>query len=346
MKSSFYLKYILLICFSAFICLSVNAQVHSILKKTGKHFVSDFSEITIKKNVSKRGSNYLQKEIIEHSLKKKIRKKFIQKIEKEGFDNLFSYSNKHVFIELGPTATSNVASKYSRSLYSTKITQQSSNLMGVTSPIHKFRSKYLQSKLSKTVIKKDLDEILARGPISLSPKELDELLNHPDYLREIMMVKTGSQVKGMGNFQEFFIRLAQGNPEQVKKILETPQIREKVNRAIRQGGGKHEWLMTKNFEDFLLDPKWGNDGPFLALALTKLVQKTEKVIFKYGGSHLSRENSGKFHLGLAKVIAQSSSKEELFLAIKKYAKDNLTKESYDDFIKVFVETFDANKYLI
>lgn len=197
-------------------------------------------------------------------------------------------------------------------------------------------SRYLSDKLAKTKISKELGEILAKGPIKLTNKELKELLEHPEYLRSFYFAKTGSK-KGM---QEFFIRLSKGDKNQVKQLLENPQIREKVNRTIRQGGGKHEWLMTKNFEDFLLNPKWGNDGPFLALSLTKLVQNTESVLFKYGGKHCG-VNSGTFHNGLAKVIEGCSSKEELFVEVRKYAKEWLTKDSYKEFEDIFKTVFET-----
>ncbi len=196
-------------------------------------------------------------------------------------------------------------------------------------------SSYLKSLLPKTKIMQRLNEILAKGPIKLTDKELKELLEHPEYLREYYFTKTESK-KGM---VEFFIRLAMGDKKQVKQLLENPKIREKVNRAIRQGGGKHEWLMTKNFEDFLLNPKWGDDGPFLALALTELVQNTESVLFKHGGRHCG-VNSGTFHNGLAKVIEKCSTKEELFVEIRKYAKEWLTPESYKEFEEIFKNVFE------
>lgn len=197
-------------------------------------------------------------------------------------------------------------------------------------------SRYLSDKLAKTKISKELDDILAKGPIKLTDKELKDLLEHPEYLRSFYYAKTGSK-KGM---QEFFIRLSKGDKNQVKKLLENPQIREKVNRTIRQGGGKHEWLMTKNFEDFLVNPKWGDDGAFLALSLTELVQNTESVLFRYGGKHCG-VNSGTFHNGLAKVIEGCSSKEELFVEVRKYAKEWLTKESYKEFEGIFKTVFET-----
>lgn len=67
----------------------------------------------------------------------------------------------------------------------------------------------------------------------------------------------------------------------------------------------------------------------MSLALTKLVQKTENVVFKTGGGHVSagRANSSAsvaFHNGLSEVISKCSSKEEVFVAVKRYAKDNLS----------------------
>jgi hypothetical protein len=95
--------------------------------------------------------------------------------------------------------------------------------------------------------------------------------------------------------------------------------------------------MVKNIEDFLLNPKWGPNGDFLALSLCRLTQKTDNVLFKVGGKHGST-NSTKFHNGLSKVIEQSSSIEELFVNVRRYAKKNLTPEAYDEFLKIFEQT--------
>lgn len=104
--------------------------------------------------------------------------------------------------------------------------------------------------------------------------------------------------------------------------------------------------MTKNFKDFLINPKWGEDGPFLALSLTKLVQKTENVLFKTGGGHVSagRANSSAssaFHNGLSDVINKCSSKEEVFVAVKRYAKENLTDDAYKEFVAIFENVFNT-----
>ncbi|MGL5980250.1 MAG: MORN repeat-containing protein [Phocaeicola sp.] len=208
----------------------------------------------------------------------------------------------------------------------------------------RIQSTYLESRLAKTLIMKYLQNIINKGPIILSDKELRALLNNPKYYRGYVLTYTGKKK----NFQEFFIRLSMGDKNQVKQILEVPGIREVVDRSIRCSGegGVHEWLMTKNFTDFLTNPRWGDDGKFLALSLTELVQGTKTVAFKNGGTHFSKENSGRFHRGLAKIIDNCSSKEELFLEVKKYAKETLTKESYDEFVNIFIDVFNTNKILI
>lgn len=202
-----------------------------------------------------------------------------------------------------------------------------------------FRSKYLRDRINNSKLMKDLKAIKAKGAIKLSEEEIQALLDNPkDNIRAFIKAKTGSKT----NFQEFFIRVAMHDPKVAKKLLDNPEIRRFVNRSIRrsEGGGNHEWLMTKNFPDFLTNPKWGEDGPFLALALTRFVQKTEKVTFKMGGSH-HHENSGEFHNRLSEVIDRCNSAEELFLEIKAFAKKTLEKESYAEFQKAFRAVFEA-----
>ena len=206
----------------------------------------------------------------------------------------------------------------------------------------KFKSLFLEQLIKRTQLYKTLKVIMAKGAISLSDKDLHTLLENPKYLRAYIKTYTGDHK----NFQEFFIRLSMGNKNQVKAILDNSEIRKFVDRSIRQSGdgGVHEWLMTKNFKSFLTDSKWGEDGPFLALALTKLVQSTERVIFKNGGRHPSAiasnsSESAKFHIKLAKVIDSCSSKEELLIKVREFAKKELTPESYREFNEIFKQVF-------
>jgi len=218
-----------------------------------------------------------------------------------------------------------------------KITKAIPQKIKKSIPQKSFQSYYLATKLAKTLIKKKLDEIKKKGAIKLTALEMQQLKEHPkDYIRHFILAKTGSKK----NFQEFFIRLAMGDKKQVIELLSIPEIRQFVDYSIRHSGegGVHEWLMTKNFGDFLTNPKWGDDGYFLSLALTELVQKTSRLLFKAGGQH-HMANSGKFHIELAKVISSCSSKEELFIAIHKFAKNWLTDESYKEFCQIFKEVF-------
>ena len=193
----------------------------------------------------------------------------------------------------------------------------------------------MSSAIVKTATYKELIEIEQKGAIKLSKKELDDLLSNPtDYFRGYIKAYTGDSKQ----FQEFFIRLANGDKDQLKTILSDPKIKDMVEKRIRSssGGGNHEWLMAKNYLDFLSNPKWGNDGNFLSLAMTKLVQRTEEVVFKYGGSHGST-NSTMFHNKLAKLIASCNTKEELFISIKNFARAELSAESYIKFKGIMSE---------
>lgn len=178
-----------------------------------------------------------------------------------------------------------------------------------------------------------------KGKIKLSANDLNWIKKDPKVnLRAIVKSKTGSKTFGEG-FQEFFVRLSDGDKNQVKALMEIPEIKKTVNHAIRGGGGKHEWLMTKNFTDFLTNPKWGEDGQKAAIALTELVQDTKTVAFKNGGTHFDKLNSGKFHDGLSKAISSSDNIDDLLSNVKKYAEGALTKESYSEFCEIFERCF-------
>lgn len=205
----------------------------------------------------------------------------------------------------------------------------------------KFESTFLKTVLPKTLIYKELQRIKAKGAIQLTKKEIDYLMANADKANLKAFIKT--YTGNANNYLEFFIRLSMGNKKQVAKILEQPEIRKYIDKSIRTASGEtgyHEWLMTSNFKSFLLDEKWGDDGYFLAIAQSRLIQKTHNVNFKGGGGHVSsgRPNSSasaKFHEGLAEVISKCNSKEELFVEVRAYAKKTLTEEAYKECNEIF-----------
>ena len=194
----------------------------------------------------------------------------------------------------------------------------------------KFKSYFLRSKIKKTKVYKDVKKMLAKGAIKLSKKELEELKKNPQYLRAYIKQYAG------GDPIEFFIRVAQEDKKIAKELLEVPGIRKHMDGVIRRskGGGNHEHLMTKNFTDFITNPKWGEDGPFLAKATTELVQKTKNVKFK-GGGHGSL-GSGAYHYELSKIIDACDSMEDVFLSVNHYSKEVLTPESYKEFKDIYI----------
>ena len=191
--------------------------------------------------------------------------------------------------------------------------------------------------IEKSKIFKELLQIKSKGAIKLTEREMRLLMTEPENVfRAIVKSKTGSK-KG---FIEFFIRLKMDNPEAVRQLLKNEYIKKYVEKALRGSGYQHEWLMVKNFEHFLLDPKWGKYGDFLAMALPRLTQTTDSVIFKYGGKH-GGLNSTIFHNGLDKIIHESMTIEELFINVKRYARTNLTKEGFAEFMKAFEQVMKA-----
>ena len=197
------------------------------------------------------------------------------------------------------------------------------------SQIPKLSSNYLRKQ---TAIGQKLQRIEKKSPINFTKKDMVFLTNNPDSAVKRTLRAINGYTGSPNNFQEFFIRLAKGDPNNVKVLLSNSQIKNYVNGAIRRsnGGGNHEWLMCKNFEDFLTNPKWGKNGNFLALSMTELVQKTENVTFKIGGAH-GATNSKIFHDKLAEIIANSRTAHEVLGNINIYAREVLTTESYKEF---------------
>lgn len=332
-----------------FICLPVYPQLGSVAKTLGKSVVKKSVKQSVKAETKVVGHHAVADAVAKQMVKRGLREQLTQRLGKEGFKSFFEYGNKRLVSKAAKTRSSVVTQKMIHSNYKSLLKgggnsksspmQMAKNM--TSSAKKKFESTYLKSQLPKTLIYKRLQQIKAKGPIKLKKKEFDYLMQNADKanLKSIIKAYTGNE----NGFLEFFIRLADGDKKQVAQILEQPNIRSYINSAIRSakgGGGYHEWLMTKNFEGFLLDEKWGKDGDFLAIALTELTQKTSNVNFKIGGGHPSsgRPNSSlsaKFHNGLAEVIDQCNTKEELFVNIRAYAKEVLTEDAYKDFNEIF-----------
>jgi len=187
----------------------------------------------------------------------------------------------------------------------------------------------LSGKIAKSSIRKITNEMLAKPAIKLPEKELMKASKDSSFLRELIFKYTGKTFKD--GFQEFFIRMSKDNHEQVKILWETQ--RDLIESGIRRDGGKHEWLMCRNFIDFLINPKWGKDGPYLANAITKLVQNTDNVVFKNGGRH-GANGSGIFHKVLYQTINSCNNAAEIYSKLQKYTKEVLERKSYDEFMEI------------
>ena len=153
----------------------------------------------------------------------------------------------------------------------------------------------------------------------------------PRNLRKLVYDKTGKRFRE--GFQEFFIRLAKDNPEQMKALWKTYDVKNFIKNEGIRAGGLHEWLMCENFMDFLTNPKWGNDGTYLATAMTSLVQNTLNVRFKNGGAH-GTDWSNTFHSILYQKINSCNGASEIFETIRIYAYEVLTQDSYEEFLSI------------
>lgn len=187
-------------------------------------------------------------------------------------------------------------------------------------------------KITSTV-NDDLARYLSKGTISLREGQVDELIKNSDMLEDVIKAYTGQKSVRDG-FMEFFVRLAKGNPDQTRTLLENDDIYRIIARAIRAPGGKHEWLMVKNYMRFLVDPpaNWASeDGLRAAVAINKLVQATfgEGAVRLRSG--LTHRDGGRelalWHTELSKVIDESVSFNDAINDIYQFGKETLTAES-------------------
>lgn len=321
-------------------------------EQTIKRLSKETAETVIKKNAADavyNSSKVISKRVMSDVAPNAIKKTFIMQLGKEIGENALKATSKEFAQQIGKKAPKEAGEQFIKRLgtessqkaleRSTKkamedeaITTSRTVLERHKDLLRKVRLQLLD-KVRKSKAYKDLLKIYKKGPISLSEKELRELLANPQYFREYLKVKGGSK-----DVVEFFLRLKKGNPDHVRQLLANNYIKDYVSKSLRGKGGMHEWLMRQNFEDFLLNPKWGEDGDLLAFLLPRFTQATQKVRFLKGGGHISSPsidatNSALFHSKLNEIIHKSNSIEELLMNMRRFAKKNLTPEAFMDFEK-------------
>lgn len=171
-------------------------------------------------------------------------------------------------------------------------------------------------------------------------REID-IINDRLAFKQAVVDYTGKNFRE--GFVEFFVRLKNsGRDDLIRNIWNSHKtfIKESGIRA----GGVHEWLEAENFVDFLVNPKWGKDGAYLAYMTTKMVQKTSNVAFKNGGAHqvydaargrfVPGPNSKSFHNRLGEKIAECTNKECVFRSVNEHAEKWLTGNAYKEYVGI------------
>ena len=197
----------------------------------------------------------------------------------------------------------------------------------------------LAKKRYQSQIKAATDLMLNLPAIKLSTQEMDMIRKNPEYLRSLVKQYTGKSFnKG---YKEFFIRMSKQHKNQIEEIWNyNTAVQDFIKRGIRNGSGKHEWLMCSNFCQFLTDPKWRKDGPYLANIIDQLATDTSSVIMSNGWSHAAeslatrgspRNPKSVIHNGIRQIVKESNDADELIINLRKWIKNNFTQETYDAF---------------
>ena len=205
-------------------------------------------------------------------------------------------------------------------------------------------------KIAKSQLKLSMDALRKLPGIKLTTEQLDNIRQKPNYLKELVKESTGKEFKG--GYLEFFIRLTKTNPNQAHEIWNySKAVRDVIKDAIRPGG-THEWLMCENFIDFLTDPKWRRDGPYLVKILSVLTQNTNDVYLilrdgtKWTHTLESQTTFGRagnpkalIHNLIRNVIKNSNSTEDMLVNMDKMVKERYPKEVYEKFSKALEKCF-------
>ena len=200
----------------------------------------------------------------------------------------------------------------------------------------KYARAIIASKNAKVV-----EELEKMSKIVISRSKEIDIINDRLAFKQAVVDYTGKNFRE--GFVEFFVRLKNsGREDLIKSVWNSHKtfIKESGIRA----GGMHEWLEAENFVDFLVNPKWGKDGAFLAYMTTKMVQKTGNVAFKNGGAHqvydatrgryVPGPNSKSFHNRLGERIHACSNKECIFRVVDEHAQTWLTRNAYKEYVDI------------
>ena len=220
-------------------------------------------------------------------------------------------------------------------------------------------------KTSKKLLSKNnpiVDSYITKGAIKLTKDELETAKNDKVFLRALM-----KKYDCGDNLDDFLIRLKVGDSKQVENLLGITYkdghyvtdgrtaARGFLDSYIRQAnGGNHEFLLTSNYSDYLLNPKWGDDGPAISITVRQLVQKTREVKINgfshyelYGPASKSareadplawmearRKMNDTLH-NLSEVMENSSDIGTLYENVREYVSLALDPESAEKFIEIW-----------
>lgn len=167
-----------------------------------------------------------------------------------------------------------------------------------------------------------------------------DMVNDNLAFKQAVLDHTGKSFRD--GFVEFFVRLKKSGREDLIKDLWNSH-KNFIKKAGIRAGGVHEWLEAENFVDFLLNPKWGKDGVYLAYMLPRATQVTTDVVLKNGGAHtiidaagrkIPGPNSGRFHKSLGEQIEACNNAGCVFSNMNEFAKRVLSWESYRGYLSM------------
>lgn len=207
------------------------------IKATNKEML----EGAFKSGAKEISKDYVRNASAKQLVRSAVRKNLLKEIEEKELRSLLRYGMVSAEKQIAHTEKSAVKALAEKSAKNVDYSRRVSSLKDKV--VDKVSKTYLGTKISKTLLHKELQAIMAKGPIVLSEKELNYLLANPKQLRVFIKQYAGDNKK----FQEFFIRLAMGDKKQTELLLDNPDIKIYIKKAIRRSGdgGVHEWLMTK-----------------------------------------------------------------------------------------------------
>lgn len=170
--------------------------------------------------------------------------------------------------------------------------------------------------------------------INLTQEEYNSIINNPSTIGALIEKYTESP----SNYVEFFIKLSNGNSQQLKGILTLPQIKEYISQNILFTSEVNNYEAAETFNRMLTDSKWKKEKGRIAFIFVDVMEKINRSNLKFRLhehpeiSSVNKKNHNLYNKVLL-IFNEENSIDKIIDKLDKFASENMADDSYYEFSK-------------